>query len=83
MTPSNSSVRQELTIAELLKLHRIPDDDPNDAMESFRDPAGKVRQLTKVDVIRFLENYGALQPGDYAEQEGSDWREHFYALAQG
>lgn len=74
------AANEDLTIAELLKLHRLPDDDSDDALESFREPGGEIRQLKKTDVIRFLENYGPLHPGDYAEQEGGDWLTDFFGF---
>lgn len=78
---SGPEPHEDFTIAELLKLRWLSDSE-NLEMTEYRDSKGRTHRISKANVARFLEQYGALHPGEYAAQEGCDWREDFYDMAR-
>jgi hypothetical protein len=77
-SPSAPPANDDLTIAEHLRAWKQSSSDQ--AEDSYCNDAGEIVTVPGHVVQRFVEEHGALHPGDYRSRHGRDWREDFAAL---
>ena len=76
-TPASPKANDDLTIADHLRAWQ---QSCSEGETCFRDEAGETLRISEDAARDFVEEHGALHPGDYESKYQRDWREDFAAL---
>ncbi|MEK7954332.1 hypothetical protein [Luteolibacter soli] len=76
--PAAPPANDDLTIAEHLRASKVSR--PLEGEDLYLDEAGEVIRVPEHLARKFVEEYGALHPGDYRSRYHRDWRHDFCSL---